>query len=143
MKEKLISLIKNCRAESEKRWSPVRGFKNERERDDSNAYDRCADALEELVRHQESFMEETIEKLHQINRILAGEEGPELILDYAEDARYTYPKRISAALKVLVEAQDLLTSQSSGREYSCSCSAVKRIGIGKFCPDCGGRNSRR
>ena len=36
-----------------------------------------------------------------------------------------------------------LTSKCSGREYSCSCSAVKRIGVGKFCPDCGGRNSRR
>lgn len=26
---------------------------------------------------------------------------------------------------------------------TCSCAAVKRIGVGKFCPDCGGRNSRR
>jgi len=36
-----------------------------------------------------------------------------------------------------------LSDQSSGREYSCSCSAVKRIGVGKYCPDCDGRNSRR
>lgn len=36
-----------------------------------------------------------------------------------------------------------ITSQSTNQEEPCSCSAVKHIGVGKFCPDCGGRNSRR
>lgn len=40
-------------------------------------------------------------------------------------------------------AEVCLANQSSKQEYNCSCSTVKRIGVGKFCPDCGGRNSRR
>lgn len=50
---------------------------------------------------------------------------------------------VSAFKKVGVLLQRLLTTQSSKKEFSCSCSAVKRIEVGKFCPDCGGRNSRR
>lgn len=42
-----------------------------------------------------------------------------------------------------IEQERHLSSKSSRREYACSCSAVKRIGVGKYCPDCGGRNSRR
>jgi len=56
-------------------------------------------------------MEEIVEKLKQVNRILTGEEGPELALNYAEDARYTYPERISSALKVLAEMEYLLTNK--------------------------------
>jgi hypothetical protein len=56
MKEKIIELIKDCRAESEKRWHPVHGYKNKRERDDSNAYDRCADALEKLLQEDKEVL---------------------------------------------------------------------------------------
>jgi len=52
-------------------------------------------------------MKEIMEKLKQANRILTGEEGPELTLNHPEDARYTYPERISAALKVLAEMEYL------------------------------------
>jgi len=51
MKDKLIELIKKYRAASEKRWSATHGYKNEFAHGQSNAYDRCADDLEELVRH--------------------------------------------------------------------------------------------
>jgi len=38
---------------------------------------------------------------------------------------------------------ELKIPANSNGERACSCSAVKRIGVGKYCPDCGGRNSRR
>ena len=55
----------------------------------------------------DEFMEEIAKKLKQIRRILTGEEGPQLTLDRDEDARYMYPSKIKAALKVLTELDNL------------------------------------
>lgn len=63
-------------------------------------------------------MEEIMEKLKQANRILTGEEGPKLTLEYAEDARYTYPERISAALKVLAEMEYLINHLEIRFDYN-------------------------
>ena len=52
-------------------------------------------------------MEEIAKKLKQIRRILTGEEGPQLTLDRDEDARYMYPSKIKAALKILTELDNL------------------------------------
>ena len=53
-------------------------------------------------------MKEIMEKVKQLNRILTGEEGPKLTLNYAEDARYTYPEQIALALKILAEMEYLI-----------------------------------
>lgn len=54
-------------------------------------------------------MEELVAKLI---RILNGEEGPKCEGVYAEDARYTYPKRIALAREVAFELKNLLSSKS-------------------------------
>ena len=49
MKTKIIELIKEFRAESEKRWSPVYGYKNELTHKESLQCDQIADNLEKLL----------------------------------------------------------------------------------------------
>lgn len=50
------------------------------------------------------------------------------------------PSEVYGLIESMVEdrLQHHLTTKPA-----CSCSAVKRIATGKFCSDCGGRNSRR
>ncbi|GAH11509.1 unnamed protein product [marine sediment metagenome] len=84
-------------------------------------------------------MEEIMEKLKQVNRILTGEEGPELALNYAEDARYIYPEKIAMALKVLAEMEYLLTRRPSRAAEACACSepAIYDWYGAKHCSKCG------
>lgn len=63
-------------------------------------------------------MKQLIEKLI---RILSGEEGPSLTLNYSEDAHYVYPERIALARKVAIEMENLLTNQSSRQQNRCAC----------------------
>ena len=48
-REKIIDLIKEYRAKSEKGWSPVFGFRSEQERIEASIYDGLANALEGIL----------------------------------------------------------------------------------------------
>ena len=60
-------------------------------------------------------MEELLAKLI---RILSGEEGPSLTLNYQEDARYVYPERIGLARTVAIKMENLLTSKINPTQNS-------------------------
>lgn len=85
-------------------------------------------------------MEQIMEKLKQVNRILTGEEGPQLTLDRDEDARYIYPAKIKAALKVLRETESLLLDKSSGLDDLCDCDGWPLEA--DYCKYCGGHKGR-
>ena len=48
-REKLIKVIKEWRAESEKLWSPSEGYESDFDHGRGFTYDKCADQLEKLV----------------------------------------------------------------------------------------------
>ena len=53
MKDKIITLIKKYRAESERFWTPTAGYPSDYARAHSVAYDHVADDLEELLKESE------------------------------------------------------------------------------------------
>lgn len=53
MKDKIISLIKEFRAESERNWTPAVGYKDGYARGYSVAYDHATDELEKLLKSEE------------------------------------------------------------------------------------------
>lgn len=67
----------------------------------------------------------------------------ERILECDDTAKSPSQSNLPNLIRDLQTKIHQLTNQSNRPEYTCSCSPVKRIGVGKFCPDCGGRNSRR
>jgi len=46
-------------------------------------------------------------------------------------------------VQVITNSGKPISTALNSNKQNCTCSPVKRIGVGKFCPDCGGRNSRR
>ncbi len=52
MKAKIIELIKKYRAESERLWTPGKGYPSDYCRVRSIAFEQCADDLEELLKEE-------------------------------------------------------------------------------------------